>query len=395
MQSALDEATRTRALRALLARVDRTLAETADRFPYFADGRTGEWVTTADGNWCGGHWIGLLWLAARHADDAADRERYERVAVDRTETMREHMPRRSMFCGMNFLYAGFDGYDATGERSLFGLGLEGADAMTAFFHERARQVPLGALDIRGPEQFRGPASEHGPDGDRLGAVDAVYTSLPVLWRAFEETGEAQFRDVAVSHADRHLDWYVRDDGRTWHHAVFDPDTGALSRQYNELAHSEDTCWARGLGWSVAGLARAYEATRAGRYLAALERHVDYYRAHVPGDLVPYWDFEVPVERDTPRDSSAAALVAYGLTALDGDGERVAALREFGESVLGSLVADYLVTDEADPRYGAVEHGCFNAPGEYAMDDELVWSTYYVTAALDALGGTRRGGSARN
>jgi unsaturated chondroitin disaccharide hydrolase len=91
-----------------------------------------------------------------------------------------------------------------GERSLFGVGLTGADAMVAAFHEGAKQIPLGELAIKGPKEFRGPESDHGPPGTQIGAVDNIYTALPVLWRAYEETGNPEFRDVAVAHADRHL-----------------------------------------------------------------------------------------------------------------------------------------------------------------------------------------------
>jgi unsaturated chondroitin disaccharide hydrolase len=380
-QRGTSDATLERALDALCFRVDETLVATGDAFPYVADPETGEWETTRNGNWCGGHWIGLLRVAAERADDADDATRYETAARAHTETMREYMPRESMFCGMNFHYAGFRGYDATGDRSLFGLGLEAADSMVAAFHEGARQIPLGGLAIKGPEQFRGPESDHGPSGDRIGAVDNVYTALPVLWRAYRETGDERFRDVAVSHADRHLDWYLRDDGSTWHHAVFDRETGALERRYNELARGDDTCWARGQGWNVAGLARAYAETGAGRYLDALERTVDYYRRNSPADGVPRWDFAAG--DGEPRDTSAAALVAYGLIRLP-RADATADLRAYGRSVLASLLDDYLVTDADDPRYGRLLHGCFNRPGRYADDHELVWTTYYAATAVATL-----------
>ncbi|MFP8953479.1 glycoside hydrolase family 88 protein [Natrialbaceae archaeon A-arb3/5] len=364
---------------ALVERVDRTLDETGAAFPYFVDD-DGDWVTTPNGNWCGGHWIGLLWFARDRVDD--DRwEIFERAAREHTATMRSYMPRESMFCGMNFYYAGFDGYDRTGDRDLFALGLEGADAMTDCFHERARQIPLGGLDIAGPEQFRGPESDHGPSGDRIGAVDNVYTALPILWRAYEETGDPAFRDVAVSHADRHLDWYVREDGRTWHHAVFDRETGSVERQYNELAHSDETCWSRGQGWNIAGLARAYDETRAGRYLDALEQAVSYYREHSPVDGVPYWDLAAPVDDESPRDTSAAALVTYGLGSLP-ETDETAELRSYGDGVLETLLEAYLVTNPDAPNYGAVEHSCFNKPGEYATDTEHVWTDYYVARAVE-------------
>lgn len=364
---------------ALIDRVESTLEATGEKFPYFADPTTGAWDTTENGNWCGGHWIGLLWFAAEYDDERT--ERFAAAAQSHTETMAEYMPRESMFCGMNFHHAGFDGYDATGDRALFGLGLEGADAMVEAFNERARQVPLGELAIKGPEQFRGPESQHGPPGDRLGAVDAIHTSLPVLWRAYSETGETRFRDIAVSHADRHLDWYAREDGSTWHHAVFDGETGELERQYNELALSDDTCWARGQGWHVAGLARAYDETGARRYLDAIRDSVDYHRENAPSDGVPRWDYAAAAEE--PRDTSAAALIAYGLSLLP-DESTTADLREYGKTVLTTLIDEYLVTDEDAHNHGAVLHGCFNRPGRYADDHELLWTNYYVAATIDSL-----------
>lgn len=375
------------ALDAVVERVDATLAETGAAFPYVRD--PGErWETTDDGNWCGGHWVGLLWLAHERTGEA----RFAAAAREHAETLRQSMPRESMFCGMNFHYAGFRAYDVTGDRRAFGLGLEGADAMADYYHEGARQVPLGTLGIVGPEQFRGPASDHGPSGDRIAAVDDVYTALPVLWRAYRETGDPGFRDVAVSHADRHLDWYVREDGRTWHHAEFDPGTGDLVRQHNDLAYSQETCWARGQGWCIAGLSRAYLETRAGRYLDALERVVDYYETHAPDDGVPHWDLEHPEKPDVNRDTSAAALAAYGLTRLPDAGE-TAGLRAYGEHVLWSLVEGYLTPRDGDtggagdaggagdrPR-GMVLEGCYNGPAGYADHHELVWTDYYLLETL--------------
>lgn len=370
-----------RGLSALMERVDQTLSETGDQFPYFAEPDTGTWVTTPNGNWCGGHWIGLLRLAASHADDTMAAQRYTKAAQKHTEIIHEYMPHGTMFCGMNFHYAGFRSYDTSGERSHFALGLEGADAMVASYDEQARQIPLGELSIKGPEQFRGPDSDHGPSGHRLGAVDNIYTALPVLWRAYRETGKSRFRDVAISHADRHLDWYLRDDGSTWHHSVFDPETGELERQYNELAMSDDSCWARGQGWNIAGLARAYRETGADRYLDALRESVAFHRENSPSDGVPYWDYDA--DADEPRDTSTAALIAYGLARLESE-EQTSDLRAYGEDVLRSILSEYLVTDPEAPNRGAVLQGCFNRPGGYADQNELLWTDYYVAVTVSDL-----------
>jgi unsaturated chondroitin disaccharide hydrolase len=306
------------ALSAIVRRVQTTLESVDGAFPFVADPETGNWKTTADGNWCAGHWIGLLWIASDWSDEEAGT--FERYAREYTSKMRNSPSLlKSMFGGMNYHYAGFRAYDISGDRSLFDLGVAGADAMVDLFEERAQQIPVGSYTIEGPaEQFDfSEETEQRAEGTEISAVDMVYTSVPVLWRAHVETDEQAFWDVALSHSDRHLDWYIREDGRTWQEAQFDPKTGDLVNQYNDLAYSNETCWARGQGWNIAGLARAYNETKAPRYLAALRKTVDYYVEMTPEDLVPHWDFEVASIPDTPRDTSAAALAAYGLARLQG------------------------------------------------------------------------------
>jgi unsaturated chondroitin disaccharide hydrolase len=363
----------------LVERTASTLEQVEEGFPYVADPDTGVWEVTANGNWCGGHWIGMLWLAYERTGE----DRFAEAAERYTAKLFDAMPADNMFYGMNATYAGFRAYDVTDYPRHLAIGVAGAERTVEYFHEGARQVPLGTLGIEAPaSNFRGPGGEDGPSGARLGAVDAIYTALPVLWRAYRETGRERYRDVAVSHADRHLDWYVRSDGSTWHHAEFDPETGALVRQYNELAYSQETCWARGQGWCIAGVARAYRETQAQRYLDALRRVVDYYVEHAPSDLVPYWDFEHPDPRNAERDTSAAALAAYGLTGLPETPE-TERLVDIGERILTSLFGQYLTprTDEDERPPGMVLESCYNGPAQYANRHEHVWTDYYLFYAL--------------
>jgi unsaturated chondroitin disaccharide hydrolase len=370
------------ALDLLLHRVATTYEETGETFPYIADPETGNWQTTNDGNWCGGHWIDALRITA----DRTGEDQLRTAAEAHTQTMLDRLPQESMFYGMNTHYAGFRAYERTGADRHRQIGLDGAEAMIGYFDEQARQIPLGTLAVEGPDQtFRGPASEHGPPGDELGAVDAVYVGLAPLWEAARETGESRYRDVAISHCDRHLDWYVRYDGSTWHHVHFDSATGEYCRAYNELAYSNETCWARGLGWHIAGLSRAYIETGATRYRLALESAMRYYDRHTDPDLVPYWDVVHPDRPEVPRDTSCAVLAADGLTRLPSTG-KTATLRDFGEDILQSVVTTYLTPRPDGPQRpeGVVLEGCFNGPSGYRTQNELVWSTYYLLRTLHRL-----------
>ncbi|GAB7009075.1 glycoside hydrolase family 88 protein [Halorubrum trueperi] len=383
--SPLDDYELLSALDAIVDRILLTLDEMDGAFPFVADPETGAWDTTTDGNWCGGHWIGLLWIASDVRPFEADRiERAARTYTD--QIVQSPNLRESMFGGMNYHYAGFRAYDITGDRSQFGIGLTGADSMVSLYDKIARQIPVGEYTIEGPQEqfeFSEGVGER-VSGTRISAVDMIYTSVPVLWRAYHETSDPRFRDIAVSHCDRHLDWYLREDGSTWQEAQFDPQTGRLERQYNDLAYDDDTCWARGQGWNIAGLARAYSETGAQRYLDTLVRSVEYYVDHSPDDLVPYWDFEVPTIPDAPRDTSAAALAAYGLVRLEGDSETIEELQRTGEGILASIIDSYLVQDASDPRHGMILEGCYDKPGEYAVDYDLIWTDYYVAYLLWSL-----------
>jgi unsaturated chondroitin disaccharide hydrolase len=374
---------------AIMHRVGVTLDATGDAFPLYADPDTGRWETTRDGNWCAGHWINLLWLAATYADTPDKETSFERAARSHTETLESSGIRETMFGGMNFLYAGFRGWDLTGDRSLFGLGLEGADAMRSLFHEPTQLIPRkeSGYAIAGPEYE--PSNESIENDAGLStkweaSSDSIYTCLPVLWRAYEEVGEPTFRDVALSHANRHVKWMIREDGKTWNRAVLDPETGEPVRWYNKHAYSDETCWARGHGWSIAGYAWAYAHTHADRFLTALEKTVEYYVDQSPDDLVPYWDFEAPGIPDEPRDTSAAALVAYGLNQLPDTPTRARDLKQTGMDILESLITEYLYTNPGDDRHGMILHGCYEKPSNTAVDHEHIWTDYYVAYTLHNL-----------
>jgi unsaturated chondroitin disaccharide hydrolase len=78
------------ALDLLVERVERTLDATGEAFPYYADPATGAWTTTEDGNWCGGHWVAMLWRAYERTGE----ERFARAAREHTETVVDSVPER-------------------------------------------------------------------------------------------------------------------------------------------------------------------------------------------------------------------------------------------------------------------------------------------------------------
>jgi len=371
------------ALSLILARVARTLDELHGRFPLYCEAtglREARWVTTDDGNWCAGYWIGLLWLAAKHATSCAQRRRMVQAAYGHLPALKRQ-PTGHIFAGVNWYYAGFLGFDITGDAELRQCGLAGAEMMLALYDAAAQQIPIGIYTTAPPNA----ASKNGPvDRRHLAAVDVVHTSVPILLRAHGETGKTVYRDVAKDHVRRHCEWFVRTDGSTGHLVAFAPESGRPVRVYSTLARDDAGCWARGFGWHVAGMAHAYVDGGRPADIDILRRSMEYYRAHGGADLIPAWDLAIG-DPSAARDASAAALIAYGLLLLRERPEsQTNDLVALGENVLAALLRRCLVRDTAAPNAGAVLHGCYRHPTNIATDAELIWTDFYVAAALDQI-----------
>ncbi len=81
------------ALGRLMRRVADTLEACGPAYPYAADPATGQWTTTPDGDWCGGLWVAMLWMAAWITGE----RRFVDAAIARTEALRWKLSRQDMF----------------------------------------------------------------------------------------------------------------------------------------------------------------------------------------------------------------------------------------------------------------------------------------------------------
>ena len=358
------------ALALILENVTRLSAELGPRFPHHRE-PDGSWNTTSDGNWCAGYWIGLQFLAAKHAGSEAEARALDAAARSGIERMLGQTT-QNIFAGVNHYVAGFWSAKVTGDESLHEVGLRGAVAMRDLYDPRLRQIPIGMVRLP-------PFDDVNPEGAGLqdlmdvAAVDVVHTSLPVLWCAAAETGDGSFADVALAHALRHLELHCRNDGSTIQMTRLDRRGDPIERQ-NPLAATLASCWSRGIAWHIAGLADAYAATGRAIFLDAIDRSLTYLNRSARGD-VPSWDLDRP---DGDRDSSAGAIIAYGLVHLGARcprDERASALAGEGLRLLRVLVTRYL-------EGGGIQHGCYRHPQGVAADTELIWGNFYTAAALE-------------
>lgn len=365
-------AKRSDALDLLCERVLTTRASVGDAWPYYADPETGEWVTTDDGDWCDGHWIECLWIVGElTGNDALIEE-----ARDRTERVRYKLERDDMFRGHRFYYSAARLWNTTGDRSMRTLALAAAYAV------RSMAMPVnGAMPIGTQVQVKSTTLA----SRSIVAVDNVHPNLMLDWWAYGETGDSTFVDGARQHLDLTIQDFIRADGSTVEFIEYDPDSGAVVREFTLLGAHDESCWSRGQAWAIAGFLRAWEETQDQTYLEAAGTLFDYWWERTGEDRVPPYDFKDPDVPDVPKDTSASAIVVEQLARLATLSPIPEAATPFVDRLEPMLegVCRHMTpinANDSRPR-GMIVDGCFNQPKRFANRHELLWSLAYTLMAL--------------
>lgn len=351
----------------LLARIDSTGTSVKDGFPHLGDPVTGRWTTSPAGDWTGGFWNGLCWLAAH----GTGRERYREWALAWAERLCPRATSDTVFRGFLFYYGALLGAVLLGDARAREIALLGARGWAPSFNAKAGCFPLGAEAEEASDVGHGEAN-----------VDTVQGAALLVWAA-GEAGEPRWREMAVSHARRHIEFCVREDGSVCQSASFDPTTGRMLRRYTHKGIRDDSTWARAQAWAIVGYTLMHRWTGEPDFLEVARRTADWWLAHVPADHVAYWDFDDPAIPDTHRDTSATAIVAASLlklAALEPDRAGARRYRSVAEATVRALVERHL-----DER-GILGDGCYNRRIGLATRNELIWGSYYLFEALSVLTG---------
>lgn len=146
-------------------------------------------------------------------------------------------------------------------------------------------------------------------------------NLDMIFWAAAELKSDELYEIAATHARTTQRSHIREDASTTHLVVFDPKTCPIrirSRLTNQ-GYNDDSTWARGQAWAVAGFAQVYHWTRDPSFLETSRRCADYFITHLPPSRIPPWDFLAPagdaLSPTQPPDTSAALIAVYGMLLL--------------------------------------------------------------------------------
>ncbi len=368
-----------KALDRMVGRIRRALATDPDGFPHIGDPKSGAWITSPDGFWTGGFWVGVLWLAHHYTGE----EVFRRAAEHWLKRLSVRVDSRTVFRGFLFYPGAVVGAELTGSELPHDIAIRAARSLARDYSSVAGLIPLGRE-----------AEEAHTVGDNDANIDGLIASPLMLWAA-KQTGEADLRNKALSHAYRSAEFFVQADNSVIQSASFDPATGRVLRRYTHKGFADDSIWTRAQAWAMLGYTlSAKEAPDEPRLARQAEAVAAWWLTNIPDDKVAFWDFSAPRTPETWRDTSGTAIAAAALlkfAAVTGDHARWG---QPAEETVQALVERHLTPVGADDNRpdGILADGCFDVRNDNALENELIWGDYFLFESLGRLSGRLDGTS---
>lgn len=338
------------------------------KFPHITEHKRYEWGESND--WIEGFYTGMIWLCYEYTKDPLFRE----TATCHVEDFRQRlMEKRSLdHHDIGFLYLPSALASWIVDRNEEGkrLALQAADHLMLRWREEGQYI-----------QAWGPKGDQ-KNGGRI-IIDCLM-NLPLLYWAYDQTGENRYWHAAAAQTNLSRRYLMRGDDSSYHTFYFHPSDGKPIGGGTHQGYHDGSTWTRGQAWAIYGFALSYRYTRNPDDLETARRAALYFIKHLPNDHVAYWDFDVPIGADTPRDSSASAIAACGMLEImehleEGDEDR-AILSEAVKRSMTSLVQNYATIGEPEEE-GLIKHGSYHVRGGAGPDDYMIWGDYYYLEAL--------------
>ena len=206
-------------------------------------------------------------------------------------------------------------------------------------------------------------------------------NLDLLFYASRQTGDPKYKNIAITHANTTLKNHFRPDASSYHLVSYNND-GTVERKQTHQGKNDDSSWARGQAWAIYGYTSCYRETKDTTYLNFAERVADLIMTRVKtDDLIPLWDYDAPDSPETPRDASAAAIVASAMlemSTMAADGQKYF---DYAEKILKSLSSDTYLAKDGENQGFILMHSTGSLPNGSEIDTPLNYADYYYLEAL--------------
>lgn len=214
-------------------------------------------------------------------------------------------------------------------------------------------------------------------------------NLQLLFNASKITGDSKYKDTAVKHARTTLAHHFRPDHTCYHVVSYKAD-GSVESAGTFQGKNDASAWSRGQGWALYGFTETYRETGVRDFLDKAVSVAEMVMArNTTEDKVPYWDFDAPCGSATPRDASAAAVIASGMIEL-GYILKEERYTDYAEQILRSLASPEYLAETGTNCGFVLKHSVGSLPHGSEIDTPLNYADYYFLEALGRLARVKKG-----
>lgn len=209
-------------------------------------------------------------------------------------------------------------------------------------------------------------------------------NLELLLSASQISGNDSLKIIACSHANRTIQNHFRNDYTTFHLVDYDPETGVVRSKETVQGYANNSSWSRGLAWALYGYTMMFRMTGYQNYLLQAEHVADMLLSRLPGDGIPYWDFDAPGGDKRLRDASAAAIMASAFIELSRYIQDIDAKGKYlgiAEKQLRTLASNRYLAKPGTNGNFILMHSVGAYPDQSEVDVPLTYADYYFLEAL--------------
>jgi unsaturated chondroitin disaccharide hydrolase len=347
--------------------VKRLIEQYPDFYPMYTQGGKWKHEGPAWTHWCDGFLPGMMWIFHRYYGPAGPQAEWW---MDQAIRYTKRLEPRKHDCdvhdlGFIFLSTYHRWYQITKAQELNEVLVQAGQTLAMRFKEKGHYL-------------RSFVAENSLFID-------IMMNVGIIFYAARQTGDRMLRDIAVRHALTTRRVLVRGDGSTAHEGIFDTETGEFLRQTTHQGYRGDSCWSRGLAWSLYGFSTCYEYSRDPRFLETSQACADYYITHTPVDGIPPWDYQAPPESRKLLDTSAAAIAAAGLLRIcrlvpdpmKGHFYWTTALK-----ILRTLCERH-IGKQTQGWEGVLKGGVYHIHKNLGVNESVMWGEHFFVEALES------------
>ena len=329
----------------------------------------GEFVPSNIYWWCSGFYPGSLWYIYEYTGNEAVKTLAEKntLKLDSIQYVtRDHDVGFQLNCSYG------NAFRLTGNEAYKQVLYQGAKSLSTRFNPAAGVIRSWDFVRKGCDW-------------KFPVIIDNMMNLELLLSMSKAYADDSLQNIACTHANTTIQHHFRDDYSTYHLVDYDPETGAVRGKQTVQGFSDDSSWSRGQAWGLYGYTCMYRLTGDARYLEQARGIAGFLINHrnMPADGIPYWDFDAPALASTPRDASAAAIMASALVELSGfvpaaEGERYMA---FAEKQIRTLASPEYTAPAGENGGFILRHSTGAYPFSSEVDVPLTYADYYYLEAL--------------